>query len=429
MTIKISQLGNLTAVLGNVLVPTVANVAGTLTTVKANINQIAEHIVGSGNYVYGNVIPSANVTYNLGSPSAQWKDLYLSGSTIYIGGAQISVANGAVQSSVPIVADITANTLTVADTQLTFSQGSYIDETEVLGQPGVYGLALNSPDDGIVGMNALDANATVMSSVIVSNVSVQVNVQNTSDPANVHVWTYLEDGSLLWPDSELQSTAFSQTYIDQINNTDANVTVLQGNVVTIEDDILNLQANAAVQAGEIAAVAANVGASSYSDSNVASYLEIYTGNISAGTISTDGLEIGGNYTFTSDGPNIAIRQALVANASSQLEWVDYFGRIEFDALIVTYIPNYPGNANSFVSTPTRVEAREYVVAPNVFAANLTSISGLNTANIRFFDNSLQTTAYTDAFTMANSQHWTSNVTTISAALNQLAERIWNIENP
>jgi hypothetical protein len=34
-----------------------------------------------------------------------------------------------------------------------------------------------------------------------------------------------------------------------------------------------------------------------------------------------------------------------------------------------------------------------------------------------------------AFTMANMQHWTSNVSTIGDALNQLAQRIYNIENP
>ena len=33
------------------------------------------------------------------------------------------------------------------------------------------------------------------------------------------------------------------------------------------------------------------------------------------------------------------------------------------------------------------------------------------------------------YTMANYQHWTSNVSTISAAIDQLAERIWAIENP
>jgi hypothetical protein len=44
--------------------------------------------------VTGNVLPSANVTYSLGSESLQWKDLWISGNSIYIGGSELTVANG-----------------------------------------------------------------------------------------------------------------------------------------------------------------------------------------------------------------------------------------------------------------------------------------------------------------------------------------------
>ena len=431
MTIKISQLSNISAVLGNVLFPTVANVAGTLTTVKANVSQVADYIIGNGNYTFGNVVPSANVTYNLGSPTAQWKDLYLSGNTIYFGGAQLSVANGSIQSSLPISSEVTATNLTVTGTQITFAQGAYIDETEILGLPGYYGLALNSSDDGIVGINALDSDANIATSVIASNTSVSINTNDSSNVEISHGWTFVGIGGtgvLMFPDFTEQETAFSQNYITAISGAESNIATLQSDVTTAQDDITNLQANAAAQADEIAAVAANVSASIYGDSNVASYLEFHTGNISASTITTDGLEIGGNYSFTTDAPNLATRQTLVANASSQLEWVAHFGQEEFDELIVTYIPNYPGNANAFVQTPTRVEAREWILAPNIFAANLTSIDSFYVGNIRFFDGSQQTTSGTE-FTMANITHWTTNVTTISDALNQLAERIWNLENP
>jgi len=37
-----------------------------------------------------NILPLSNVTYNLGSATQRWKDLYLSNSTIYLGNAQIS---------------------------------------------------------------------------------------------------------------------------------------------------------------------------------------------------------------------------------------------------------------------------------------------------------------------------------------------------
>jgi hypothetical protein len=53
-----------------------------------------ETIITNGNITYGNLIPDANVTYNLGSESAQWKDLYLSGNTIYLGGTAISIVGG-----------------------------------------------------------------------------------------------------------------------------------------------------------------------------------------------------------------------------------------------------------------------------------------------------------------------------------------------
>jgi len=53
-----------------------------------------ETIITDGNITYGNLIPGANVTYSLGSEIAQWKDLYLSGSTIYLGGTAISIVEG-----------------------------------------------------------------------------------------------------------------------------------------------------------------------------------------------------------------------------------------------------------------------------------------------------------------------------------------------
>ena len=43
----------------------------------------------SGN-VIGNILPAANITYDLGSNTQRWRDLWLSNSTIYLGNAQIS---------------------------------------------------------------------------------------------------------------------------------------------------------------------------------------------------------------------------------------------------------------------------------------------------------------------------------------------------
>ena len=44
--------------------------------------------------ISSNIIPSANVTYSLGSSTRQWKDLWVSNNTIYIGNVPITVSNG-----------------------------------------------------------------------------------------------------------------------------------------------------------------------------------------------------------------------------------------------------------------------------------------------------------------------------------------------
>lgn len=44
--------------------------------------------------VAANIIPSADSTFNLGSPSNQWKSLYVSNNTIFIGGTAVTVDGG-----------------------------------------------------------------------------------------------------------------------------------------------------------------------------------------------------------------------------------------------------------------------------------------------------------------------------------------------
>lgn len=48
----------------------------------------------NGQEITGGLIPSADVTYDLGSNTNRWKDLYLSGSSIDLGGVTISSSDG-----------------------------------------------------------------------------------------------------------------------------------------------------------------------------------------------------------------------------------------------------------------------------------------------------------------------------------------------
>jgi hypothetical protein len=54
----------------------------------------------------GDIIPDVDSSRSLGSPSKKWKDLYLSGQTIYIGGTTISAVGGSIITGQPIEAEL-----------------------------------------------------------------------------------------------------------------------------------------------------------------------------------------------------------------------------------------------------------------------------------------------------------------------------------
>lgn len=60
---------------------------------------LAVNKITANDIVSGNIIPSANLTYNLGSPTLRFKDLYLSGNTINLGGALLSASGDSVSIS------------------------------------------------------------------------------------------------------------------------------------------------------------------------------------------------------------------------------------------------------------------------------------------------------------------------------------------
>ena len=72
----------------------VINVAASY--VSSNSAVVNGNVNVAGTLFTGNVIPHGNNTHNLGSPTARFKDVYLSGSTLDLDGTTISVVNGEV---------------------------------------------------------------------------------------------------------------------------------------------------------------------------------------------------------------------------------------------------------------------------------------------------------------------------------------------
>jgi hypothetical protein len=86
------SIGASTGYLDSLYSSNVYSVALNSNSVNANTLQLPEFsATGNGNVIVnGNLIPGSNVTYSLGDTDKRFKDLYLSGNTIYLGGATIN---------------------------------------------------------------------------------------------------------------------------------------------------------------------------------------------------------------------------------------------------------------------------------------------------------------------------------------------------
>ena len=100
----------------------------TTTSVTSLSNGSAAIILGTSDIsVTGNVIPTANVTYTLGNNTNRWSNLFLSGTTIYLGDLQLKATNsttfGVYQSDGTTLANVSASGLSV--TSITDGTSAY----------------------------------------------------------------------------------------------------------------------------------------------------------------------------------------------------------------------------------------------------------------------------------------------------------------
>ena len=96
-TVALANNGNATVSVGGAANVAVFTTSGTTT---ANLTVSGTSTL-NGNVSAANLLPLANVAYDLGSPALQWNSLYLSGNTIFLGDAEISVDNDALVLTSP----------------------------------------------------------------------------------------------------------------------------------------------------------------------------------------------------------------------------------------------------------------------------------------------------------------------------------------
>ena len=261
----------------------------------------------------------------------------------------------------------------------------------------------------------------------------------------------------------------ANTVVPVVSNITGTLTTVQANVQQLRDyivatgvsaNITALYANAATQSDLIIGVnsnvtQANLGMKGYVDSisgsesianvNMKGYVD---GQITAANTGVTTANIGiigyinlGNTTTR----NYIDGQIGAANAGVTAANIGIIGYINLaNTSMKSYVDGQIGAANAGV-TSANVGMKGYVdnqtysnvQAAAFFITNLPTYQGNVGVNVNVTNGTVTASSFVGngsqltgiAYTMGNIAHWTSNVTTISAALDQLAERIYNIENP
>lgn len=222
----------------------------------------------------------------------------------------------------------------------------------------------------------------------------------------------------------------------------SSINTLTSNAAAQASAITVLQANAATQANAIAALQSNAATqqTSINDFILASNATVIFANIAGvrANVEAANVQIGllfGNATVQSEAitaanANITALQANIAAANVEIaNFVAGSGFADIDQLTanITAVNSAIGTQGVTFATNVAVAAlRANITAANSAISSLqANIAAANVAinNIALSPSLLDSISVAATFTMANYQHWTSNVSTIGAALNQLAARL------
>lgn len=349
----------------------------------------------------GDILPSSNNAYALGSNTLQWSELHVAGNTIYLGGVPLSMGTGSnLQVDGNDVAVISASgTTNFANLEISgdiyvanvYSDGNVTsnyfigDGSQLTNLPGGgnYGnsnVAAYLPTyDGALTANSMaigNANAFQSFFLQVSDTSVsfgQIAAQGVSVSATNGI-TLAGTGGV-----NIQGVATSNI---NIGGGTGGSTVFQGPVQ------LGPVANVAISGGANAEVLATDGsghlywttaAGTYSNANVAAYLAAFTGNVTADEMSANvaNLVVVNSNTVNASTINAGTVSAnYFAGDGSNLSNIPYSSIVGAysNANVAAYLPSYTGTLNA--SNATLGNA----VTANYFVGDGSLLSNINLAN-------------------------------------------------
>jgi len=304
--------------------------------------------------VVGNIVPSSNLSYSLGSPTKRWKDLYISGNTIDLNGSTISSGPNGIALTNPLGGTFTVIGIGSSNTASILNGSSSI---------------------------IIDANSNVNISVdTVSNVVVissdgllvngNANITNNLDVGN----TIVAIGNITGANLNTANGVYATTANITANLTSGNANL--GNLATANyvNITYHLQGNTANFSGNITAANASLG-----NLATANYVNVayevngnianFSGNVTAANASLGNLVIANFFTgtlTTNAQPNITSVGTLISlNVTGDANT----GNLNTTNIVATGAGSFGANVNlntywinnvGYPNVPTDAATKSYV---------------------------------------------------------------------
>jgi hypothetical protein len=190
--------------------------------------------------ITGNVVPTANVTFDLGTTSLRWKDLYLAGNSIILGNTVIKNTtgnsigffgpNGTTPATIDAASvDTTQIASGTSNVKVVSSNGNVT--TSVGGTSNV--MVISSTDVSITGNLSVSGNATLSGNILgdrIQNGTTQIDIQTTGGNANITV-----GGT-----SNVAVFANTGAFITGVTSVSGNITggnILTGGLISVTGNI------------------------------------------------------------------------------------------------------------------------------------------------------------------------------------------------
>ena len=238
---------------------------------NSNQSAIISAVDGAGTVqIKGNILPSANVTYNLGSDTARWNEIFLAGGSIVLGNVVIKNTGGnAVGFFGP-----DGTTPGTIDANVEIAGDSIQNGTSLVDFAGVNG-NVNITAGGVASMIATTDGANVTG--------------NLTATGNVAATYFLGDGSQL---TGIDATAIQNGTTNVTTAANADITLTRGGTLTATVGTAGITLNNGTFVGDLTGTASNITSQANSatitaaSTNTANQIVLRdgSGNFSAGVI-------------------------------------------------------------------------------------------------------------------------------------------------